>query len=213
VAPDLTIKRKKFKMDLVPPDLIVACYFAKEKAAIEALQAAQEAATRELEEFVEEHASEEGLLEGATNDKGKVTKGAVKARLAEIKAVIPAKAGSQDDQDELDALARCLDLIEAEAEMAKAVRNAEFALDEQVLARYARLSEDEIKTLVVEDKWITSIKAAINGEVERLTQQLAGRVKELEERYARPLLQIEQDVEAFSDKVEGHLKQMGLAWG
>jgi type I restriction enzyme M protein len=66
---------------------------------------------------------------------------------------------------------------------------------------------------VVEDKWFPSIRATIEGEVEWLTQQLATRVKELEERYARPLPQIEQDVEAFSDKVEVHLKQMGLAWG
>ena len=42
---------------------------------IDELQARQEKATRELEEFVEEHSGEEGLLEDATNDKGKVTKG------------------------------------------------------------------------------------------------------------------------------------------
>jgi type I restriction enzyme M protein len=211
-TPDLTIKRKKYKMDLVPPALIVARFFAKEQAAIEALQAAQEAAARELEEFVEEQTGEEGLLEDATNDKGNVTKGAVKARLAEIKAVIPAKAGTQDEQDDLDALAHCLDLIEAEAEISKAVRNAEVALDEQVLARYARLTEAEIKTLVVEDKWVASIRAAIEGEVERLTQRLAGRVKELEERYDRPLPTLSLEVEAFSSKVWVHLKQMGLTW-
>jgi len=45
-----------------------------------------------------------------------------------------------------------------------------------------------------------------------VTQQLAGRVKELEERYARPLPELEREVEAVSDKVEGHLKKMGLAW-
>ena len=51
-----------------------ARYFADEQAAVEALQAKQEAAARELEEFVEEHTGEEGLLEDAVNDKGKVTK-------------------------------------------------------------------------------------------------------------------------------------------
>ena len=77
-------------------------------------------------------------------------------------------------------------MIEAEAKAAKAVKEAQARLDEQVLARYAALTEAEIKTLVVEDKWFTSIRGAIEGEVQRLTQQLAGRVKELEERYARP---------------------------
>src|SRR5207302_7731425 len=65
---DLTIGRRKYKMDLVPPALIVARYFAKEQAAIEALQADQETAARELEEFVEERTGEDGLLEDATSD-------------------------------------------------------------------------------------------------------------------------------------------------
>ena len=45
----------------------------------------------------------------------------------------------------------------------------------------------------------------------RLTQQLAGRVKELEERYASPLPDLEREVEEFSVKVESHLKKMGLS--
>jgi type I restriction enzyme M protein len=81
-----------------------------------------------------------------------------------------------------------------------------------VLTRYGKLTEDEIKTLVVEDKWLASLRAAIDGEVQRLTQRLAGRVKELEERYAQPLPALEREVEVFSARVEGHLEKMGLAW-
>jgi type I restriction enzyme M protein len=204
-TPDLTIARTKYKMDLVPPALIVARYFAKEQAAIEALQAKQETAARELEEFVEEHTGEEGLLEDATNEKGKVTKGGVKERLEAIQ-------GEPESDEERDALVLCLQLIEAESEAGKAVKDAQAALDAKVLARYGRLTEAEIKMLVVEEKWFASIQAAIEGEVERLTQQLAGRVKELEERYARPLPELEEEVETFSDRVEVHLKQMGAAW-
>jgi type I restriction enzyme M protein len=219
-TPDLTIGRKKYKLDLVPPALVVARFFAKEQAAIEALQGREESAARALEEFVEEHASagddEDGLLMDATNDKGKVTKGGVADRLKHISPVIPAKAGIQEKPDgfteERDALTRCLKLIEAESTAGKAVKDAQAALETQVLARYAKLTEAEIKTLVVEDKWLASIRAATLGEVERLTQRLAGRVKELEERYAKPLPALAQEVEAFSAKVEGHLKKMGLTW-
>ncbi|HBY98804.1 MAG TPA: hypothetical protein DEP84_33475 [Chloroflexi bacterium] len=63
------------------------------------------------------------------------------------------------------------------------------------------------------DKWFAAIQAAIEGEVQRLTQRLAGRVKELEERYAHPLPELEREVEALSKKVEVHLKRMGLVWG
>ncbi len=202
-TPDLTIKRKKYKMDLIPPGLIIARYFADEQAAVEALQAKQEAAARELEEFVEEHTGEEGLLEDAVNDKGKVTKGGVTERLKAIRY-------EPESDEERDALKQCKSLIEAEAKAAKAVKEAQARLDEQVLARYGTLTEAEIKTLAVEDKWFASIRGVIEGEVQRLTQQLAGRVKELEERYARPLPELEREVEVFGDKVEEHLKRMGL---
>jgi len=202
-TPDLTIKRKKYKMDLVPPALIVARYFTKEQAAIEALHATQETTARELEEFVEEHSGEEGLLADVVNDNGKVTQGSVKARLDAIER-------ERESDEERDVLTRCLVLIEAESEASKAVSEAQSALDARVLVRYATLTEAEVKTLVVEDKWFASLRAAIDAEVERLTQQLAGRVKELEERYAQPLPVLEREVEALSEKVEGHLKKMGL---
>ena len=219
-TPDLTIKRKKYKVDLVPPTLVVARFFAKEQAAIEALQSTAETAARELEEFVEEHASagdgEEGLLAEALNDKGKITKGGVKDRLRQLSSVIPAKAGIQKEPDEdageREGLNRCLRLIDAESAAAKAVKDAQASLDARVLARYAKLTEAEIKTLVVEDKWLASIRTAIEGEVERLTQRLASGVRELDERYAKPLPTLEEEEKALSAKVEGHLKRMGLAW-
>ncbi len=204
-TPDLTIKRKKYKMDLIPPDLIVARYFAEEQSAIEDLQAKQEAAVRELEEFVEEHTGEEGLLEDAVNDKGKVTKGGVKDRLKAIKE-------EPESDEERDALKRCLELIEAESAAAKAVKEAQVDLDAKVLAKYPNLTEAEIKTLTVDDKWSASMHAAIEGEVQQVTQQLASRVKELEERYTNPLPTLEWEVDLLSTKVDGHLKKMGLVW-
>ena len=203
-TPDLTIKRRKYKMDLIPPGLIVSRYFADEQAAVEALQAKQETAARELEEFVEEHIGEEGLLDDAVNDKGKVIKSSVTERLKAIRY-------ETESDEERDALKQCRTLIEADAEAAMAIKEAQARLDEQVLARYGALTEAEIKTLAVADKWLTNIGGAIEGEVQRLTQQLAGRVKELDERYARPLPELERAVEVLGDKVEGHLKRMGLS--
>ena len=204
-TPDLTIKRKKYKMDLVPPALIVARYFADEQATIDELRARQEAAAQELEEFVEEHTVEEGLLGDATNDKGKFTKRGVKDGLKTIE-------DEPESDEEREALTRCLELIEAESHAGKAIKEAQAELDAKVLAKYATLTEAEIKTLAVDDKWFAYIQAAIDGEVRRLTQQLAGRVRELEERYANTMSELEEAVGTHSDKVKGHLKKMGLVW-
>ena len=205
-APDLTIGRRRYKMDLIPPALIVARYFVREQAVVDELRRRQETATRELEEFVGEHTGEGALLEGILNDRGKVTRGALQGRLD--------AAEDEDDPEsdgERDALTRCLALLEGESALAKTVRTVQANLDEQVLDYYAALTEPAIKTLVVEDKWLASIRTVIEDELQRVTQQLAARVKVLEERYARPLPKLEEDVEEFGAKVEGHLKRMGLS--
>ena len=69
----------------------------------------------------------------------------------------------------------------------------------------------EVKTLSVESKWFASIREAVDGEVQRLTLGLAGRIKELDERYAEPLPALEREAAAFGAKVEGHLKRMGIS--
>jgi type I restriction enzyme M protein len=204
-TPDLSIGRRKCKMDLLPPALIVARFYPTDQAAIDALQAAQDEAARALEECVEEHSGDEGLLADALTDMGKVTKGSVKDRLKALR-------DEPDSDEEFAALTRCLELIDAEADAGKAVKEAQSELDAKVLARYAKLSETEIKSLVVEDKWFAALRAAIEGEVEQLTQRLSSRVTELESRYGIALPALTRDVADLSSRVESHLKRMGLAW-
>jgi type I restriction enzyme M protein len=90
------------------------------------------------------------------------------------------------------------------------MKDALDALSEEVLDRYGKLTEAQIKTVVVEDKWLTSLRAAVDGEIQRLTQRLAARVKQLEERYAQPLPALERAVESFGADVNRHLMNIGL---
>ena len=208
-TPDLTIKKKKYKMDLLPPALIVARYFTDAQAEIDARQSTLETAEQKLEEYIEGHTGEDGLLADATNDSGNITKNSVKARLKAVTPDLMMLNETQDDNDdECNALDHCLSLIDAKSKADKAVKAAQLALDEQVLARYATLTETEIKQLVIDDKWVATIQAAIIGEVQRLTQNLTERVKELEERYAQPLPVLAEEVEGYSIRVEEHLKMM-----
>ena len=208
---DLVVKRKKYKMDLIPPRLIVARYFADEQDAIEMLQTKQATAESELAEYIEEHTGEDGWLAEATTDKGSITKSSVQARLKALTPDLTTLHETQDgNDDERDALGHCLSLIDAKSKADKAVKDAQQALDEQVLAHYATLTEAEIKTLVVEDKWVASIQSAIESEVERVIQTLTGRVKELEERYAQPLPELARELEGFSTRVAEHLRNLGV---
>ena len=79
-----------------------------------------------------------------------------------------------------------LKLNAEEADLKKQLKDAEAALDAKAYAHYPKLTEAEIKALVVDDKWLAALDAAIHGEMDRVSQQLTQRVKELAERYETP---------------------------
>lgn len=190
--------------DLIPTSLIVARYFSDDAKAIEQLEADRDAITHQMEELDEEHGGEDGLLAEAKTEKGKLTKVSVKARLAEIKKDF-------DVAEERELLNEFLELIEQEAAANKRVKDAQKALDTKVAAQYSKLTKNELKTLVVEDKWLASLAGDVQTELDRVSQALAGRIKELADRYGTPLPQLTTEVEALASRVEEHLKKMGVA--
>ena len=103
-------------------------------------------------------------------------------------------------------------LSNKESDAKAAVKSAEEALYTKVVEKYRSLSEDEVKTLVVDDKWAASLCSDIKSELDRVSQRLTGRIKELSDRYETPLTEIEAEVEALSAKVDEHLKRMGFDW-
>ena len=211
-APDLVIKKRKYKMDLIPPALIVARYFANFQAVIEMLAAKQTTAASALEAYIEEHTGEDGLLADAVTDKGNITRSSVNEQFHTLKPqLLQLRGPERNIMVEHGVLKQCLSLFDAKSKAERAVKDAQLDLDERILAHYATLTETEIKQLVIDDKWFASIHAAIDGEVQRLTQALTARVQELEERYAQSLPDLAQEVEAFSARVEAHLREMGVA--
>lgn len=191
--------------DLIPRPYIIERYFAAEQQAADQLEADRDAITREMEELEEEHGGEDGLLADAKNDKDKLTKASVKARLAAIKK-------DPDARDERKVLGEYLALIEKQADTSRKLRDAAAALVSKVVEKYGELTEDEVKTLVVEDKWLAALDAAVHSEMERISQALARRVKELAERYATPLPEMACRVIELETKVSRHLERMGFSW-
>jgi type I restriction enzyme M protein len=191
--------------DLIQPSLIVARYFAAERAAIEKLEAERDTISRQMEEMDEEHGGEEGLLGEAKNDKGKLTKVSVKARLTKIKH-------DKEADDERRLLTAYAALIEQEAAAGKKVKETQKALDTKVASKYGQLAEAEIKALVVEDKWLATFAASVQGELDRVSQALTGRIRQLAERYATPIPKLAGEVETLTARVDEHLEKMGFVW-
>jgi type I restriction enzyme M protein len=53
---------------------------------------------------------------------------------------------------------------------------------------------------------------AVRGEMDRVSQTLTQRVKDLAERYGTPMPQISNRVAELEAKVSGHLDRMGFSW-
>ncbi|MEO5607966.1 MAG: hypothetical protein ABIR13_10385 [Polaromonas sp.] len=207
-------------VDLIAPALIVARYFAAEQLAVQSLQAARDAIARQMEELDEEHGGEDGLLADAKTEKAKLTAKSVKDRLKAIslvRAASPVRAASAvraelvEASEEAKALEAYAALIEQEASAAKKAKDAQKALDAQVAAQYAQLSEADIQTLVVQEKWLAALSASVQSELDRISQALTGRIRQLAERYRAPLPKLYDEVDMLARRVDAHLKQMGFA--
>ncbi len=205
-TPDLEIgsgrHKTKYKMDLVPPALIVARYLAEEQARVDELNVEVEAATQAVDEYVEEHGGDEGLLVDAVNDKGKLTQAAVRDALKEAKAA--------DDQETIECAQVALEHLQADAAARKAANEALAELDTATLKKYADLNEADVQSLVLDDKWAATIRNRVSGEVNALTLALVARIQQLGERYAETVGDLDAELDSLGAKSASHLDKMGV---
>jgi len=105
---------------------------------------------------------------------------------------------------------KCLGLMEQESEAKKEIKEVEKILNANVIEKYKKLTESEIKVLVVDDKWMITLEQEVRGEMDRISQRLTQRIKELAERYTIPLPKLITETETLTKKVDAHLKEMGF---
>ena len=199
--------KRRFKSDLVPAALLITRYFGAESDAIAAVEADIASIEQQLDETREEQSGEEGLLNEVIEGEGekqKITAKALKARLKEI-------GKDNDYADERQALEAYAALLDQQADAKSRLKTAQDDLEAKLDAKYPTLTEAEIQTLVVDDKWLATLAAAVQGELDRVSQTLTGRIRELAKRYATPLPQLTNEVAALAAKVDAHLKKMGAA--
>ncbi len=194
-------KDRGWTCELIPKPLIVARYFAKEQAAIDALQTELDATQAQQGELEEEQAGDEGIFAGYDS----ITAVTVKERMREI-------SSDPDGTDELKLLNAWLGMGNRIVALKKQIRDADVALDVRAYQTYPALTKDETQSLVIDDKWMATLAATVQGELDRVSQTLTGRIRELAERYAAPLPRLTDEVAALAAKVDAHLAKMGALW-
>jgi type I restriction enzyme M protein len=194
-------KDKGWTCELIPKPLIVARYFATEQAALDALQSELEAVQAAQTELEEEHSGEDQPFSGYDS----ITAAAIKERSRELR-------NDPDGADELKVLNQWLELANRITALKKQAREADAELDQRAFEKYPSLTTAEIQALVIDDKWMARLATDVQGELERVSQTLTGRIRELAERYSTPLPQLTDAVAALAARVEKHLANMGASW-
>lgn len=196
---------KGWTCDLIPKSIIIQEYFAKEQAELQQMESEMESLQSEITNYEEEHGGEEGLLADALNDKGKLTKATVAKRMKEIK-------GDKSEKEAFDLLKTIEKYFDKIASLSKIIKEKTAQLDDLCMKQYEKLSEKDVKLLVIERKWMSTIQTSINGEIDAISQRLTARIKELGERYGDTLGDIDSSVKELEEKVNTHLQKMGLVW-
>lgn len=187
--------------DLIPKPYIIARYFDKEQAELDTLHIELESVSSAMSELEEEHNGEEG----AFAELDKINKGEVSKRIKEIK-------NDSNYSEEVKVLKQWSDLEQKQSALKNKIKEADAVLDKKAYEKYLQLNVDEIKTLVVDDKWLANLAASVQGELDRVSQTLTTRIRQLAERYETPLPKLMEKVEELSIRVDEHLRQMGAVW-
>ena len=143
------------------------------------------------------------------NKNGSFGKAKIKKALKEAieKAVIP-----EIYADEYNALIAYQAKMSEKEEAEKAIKEAQKALDEQVLAKYDELTVDEIKHLLFDKKWMAKLEGDIIDAIDQVLNYLASRVVLIAKRYEHTLSEIEEKTAQSKDKVKSALERMGYTW-
>lgn len=198
-------KDKGWTCELIPKELVINRYLHDQKAAMQEMESELESLQAKITEYEEEHGGDEGILSDATNDKGKFTKTTVTQYMREIK-------GDPDERETYRLLDEIKELFDRDSDLKKSIKQAEADLDITTLKQYNKLTEQDVRSLVIDDKWLVSIQSDIQSEIDSISQRLTSRIKELAERYEHTMTELDHEVSVLEDKVSAHLQKMGLVW-
>lgn len=125
--------------------------------------------------------------------------------------LLEAAGDDEDEQNEVKKSAKYKKIDKEKSALGKSLKVKRTALTDAVVAKYATLTEDEIKMLVVERKWLASIVGGCEALMQNVTHQIASNVTALAERYEATLNDTEAHVKDLEQQVLLSLEKMGFS--
>ncbi|MFP6179369.1 type I restriction-modification system subunit M [Helicobacter pylori] len=192
--PDFVVQKTYYKSDLIPKNLIKQRFFEKETKELEELENALNEKEALLDEFIEEHSNEEGLFDGL-----KINESVLKKELK-----------NATDLEEEEILKTALECLEAKNKALKMKNKAHEELELKAFHQYKNLEINEIKDLIIKDKWLNSLKNALENKIQKRINAFTSALNEIISSYSNSLLELDKEVKESESKVLEHLKDLGL---
>lgn len=192
--PDFVIQKTHYKSDLIPKNLIKQRFFEKEAKELEELENALNEKEANLDEFIEEHSKEEGLFDGL-----KINESVLKKELK-----------NATDPEDKQILKTALELLESKNKALKMKNKAYEKLELKAFHQYKNLEINEIKDLIIKDKWLNSLKNALENKIQKRINAFTSALNGIIQTYSNGLLELDKEVKESESKVLGHLKDLGL---
>ncbi|WRG41262.1 type I restriction-modification system subunit M [Helicobacter pylori] len=192
--PDFVIQKTYYKSDLIPKNLIKQRFFEKEAKELEELENALNEKEANFEEFIEEHSNEEGLF----------------YELKINESVLKKELKNATDLEDEKILKTALEWLEAKNKALKMKNKAYEELELKVFHQYKNLELSEIKDLIIKDKWLKSLKNALENKILKRINAFTSALNEIISSYSNSLLELDKEVKESESKVLEHLKDLGL---
>ena len=199
---DYQVKKEKYHSETLPSRILIDRFFSKEASEIDSLEEQLNQAVEALDNFDAESGGDEGILRDYLNDKGRIAK----------KDLVKILRSADLGKEEKDALSNYEKLAETEERFKDKRKNKESELVELIARKYSSLEESDVKSILIENKWIKAIKEVVENELDSTILKLSKRLSELNDRYLVPLPDIEKEREKLSQRVKAHIEKMGVKW-
>lgn len=192
--PDFVIQKTHYKSDLIPKNLIKQRFFEQETKELEELENALNGKEADFEEFIEEHSNEEGLF----------------YELKINESVLKKELKNATDSEDKKILKTALEWLEAKNKALKMKNKAYEELELKAFHQYKNLKLGEIKDLIIQDKWLKSLKNALENKILKRINAFASALNGIISSYSNSLLELNKEVKESESKVLEHLKDLGL---
>lgn len=203
---DIDIMYDEIVCDLVPVKTLLAEFFKVKTYEIEGLLANCEQTQAAMNDLVE-HNTEIFAFNGdeETEDDKELA-----VKVADVKNAIKKAKSNNTTGEEITILQKWLNYSNHKDALNKSLKEKRSNLTKAVVTKYSTLTEDEIKMLVVERKWLESIISECEALMQNVTHQISNDVTDLAERYETTLLKIEDEVNKIEQQVRLSIAEMGF---